>query len=139
LELGNAPESELEPIYTVTGGNPLAIKLIVGQIHSLSFSVVLSRFGAVKGKPVEELLDFLYFAAWQALDANHRRILQAMLLVADEGRLEQIAAAAELSEDEAAACLHRLTGLSLVNVSGGLHEKRYSLHQLAQAFIVRQS
>lgn len=138
-ELSDAPESELEPIYTVTGGNPLAIKLIVGQIHSLSLSVVLSRFSAVKGKPVEELLDFLYAAAWQALDSNHRRVLQAMVLVVDAGRLEQIAAASELSEDEAAACLHRLTGLSLVSVSGGLYEKRYSLHQLTQAFVVRHS
>lgn len=138
-ELGDAPESELEPIYTVTGGNPLAIKLIVGQIHSLSLSAALARFNDAKGKPVEDLLDFLYTAAWQALDAKHRRVLQAMLLVADEGRLEQIAAATELSADEAAACLHRLTGLSLVSVSGGLHEKRYSLHQLAQAFVVRQS
>lgn len=138
-ELGEAPESELESIYTVTGGNPLAIKLFVGQVHSLSLSVVLSRFGAVKGEPVEKLLDFLYAAAWQSLDEKNRRVLQAMLLVADEGRLEQIAAASELSEDEAAACLHRLTGLSLVSVSGGLHERRYSLHQLAQAFVAQQS
>jgi len=138
-ELGAAPESELEPIYTVTGGNPLAIKLLVGQVHSLSLSAALARFNDVKGKPVDDLLDFLYAAAWQALDAKQRRVLQAMLLVADAGRLEQIAAAAELSVDEAAACLHRLTGLSLVTVSGGLHEKRYSLHQLAQAFVVRQS
>ncbi len=138
-ELADAPDTDLEPIYTVTGGNPLAIKLLIGQVHGLSLSVALSRFGAVKGQTVDELLDFLYAAAWQSLDAKHRRALQAMLLVAEEGRLEQIAAAAELSEDEAAACLHRLTGLSLVGVSGSLHEKRYSLHQLAQAFVVRQS
>lgn len=138
-ELSAALESELDPIYQATGGNPLAIKLLIGQVHSLSLSVVLSRFSAVSGKPVDSLLDFLYDTAWQSLDADHRRVLQAMLLVADEGRLEQIAAVAELSEDKAAACLHRLTGLSLVNVSGGLYERRYSLHQLAQAFIAQQS
>jgi hypothetical protein len=138
-ELSQALESELEPIYTATGGNPLAIKLLIGQVHSLSLSVVLSRFSAISGKPVEGLLDFLYEAAWQSLDAEQRRVLQAMLLVAENGRLEQIAAATELSEDKTAACLHRLTGLSLVNVSGGLHERRYSLHELAQAFIARQS
>jgi len=138
-ELADAPVSELEPIYTATGGNPLAIKLVVGQIHSLSLSVVLSRFSAVQGKPVEELLNFLYSAAWETLDANHRRVLQAMLLVAEEGHLEQISAATELPEDLTAACLHHLTGLSLVSVSGNMHEKRYSLHQLTQAFVARQS
>ena len=138
LELADAPESELEPIYQVTGGNPLAIKLIIGQIHDLPLSAVIARFSAVKGKPVEELLDFLYDAVWQTLDATHRRVLHAMLLVAEEGRLEQIAAATELSEDQAADCLRRLAGLSLVNVSGNLHEKCYSLHQLAQAFILQQ-
>ena len=139
VELSEALESELEPIYKVTGGNPLAIKLIVGQIRSLSLAVVLARFNTGDGKPVEEFLDFLYAAAWQSLDENHRHVLQAMLLVADEGRLEQIAAASELSEDQAAVCLHRLVGLSLVSVSGGLHEKRYSLHELAQAFVAQQS
>ncbi len=139
LELADAPESELEPIYLVTGGNPLAIKLMIGQIHDLPLSAVIARFSTVKGKPVEELLGFLYDTVWQALDATHRRVLQAMLLVAEEGRLEQIAAATALSEDQAADCLRRLAGLSLVTVSGNLHEKRYSLHQLAQAFIRQQS
>jgi hypothetical protein len=138
-ELASAPKKELESIYRVTGGNPLAIKLIIGQIHSLSLSVVLSRFSTAKSKPVEELLAFLYQAAWQALDENCRRVLRAILLVPEEGgRLEQIAAAAELNEDEAVACLHRLIVLSLVNVSGSLHERRYSLHQLTRSFVAQQ-
>jgi len=40
---------------------------------------------------------------------------------------------------EAAACLQRLATLSLVNVGGTLWERRYSLHQLTQAFLVRQA
>jgi hypothetical protein len=139
-ELARVPESELEPIYTVTGGNPLAIKLVVGQVHSLSLSIVLNRFGAAKGKSVEELLTFLFESAWQSLNPECRRVMQAMLLVVDEGGLlEQIAAAAELTEEDAAAYLHRLATLSLVNVSGSLHERRYSLHQLTRAFVAQQS
>lgn len=138
-ELSRASEDDLKPIYTLTGGNPLAIKMVIGQIHSLSLPVVLSRLSAGKGMPVEALLDFLYADAWETLDAVHRRVLQAMLLVADVGRLAQIAAASELSEEDAAACLHRLAGLSLVNVSGGLHERRYSLHQLTQAFVSQRA
>jgi len=138
-ELADAPETELEQIYGVTDGNPLATKLIVGQIHTLSLPTALGLFSTARGKPVEELLTFIYDAAWQALDQDSRRVLQAMLLVTEEGgRLEQIAAATELSEDDTAACLHRLATLSLVNVGGSLRERRYSLHQLTQTFVARQ-
>ena len=139
-ELANAPEAELEQIYAVTGGNPLATKLIVGQIHTLSLPTALTRFSVARGKPVEELLTFIHASAWRALDQDGRRVLQAMLLVTEEGgRLEQIAAAAELDEDETIACLQRLATLSLVNVGGDLKDRRYSLHQLTQAFLIRQS
>ena len=139
-DLATASEMELEQIYDVTGGNPLATKLIVGQIHTLSLPVALARFSAARGKPVEELLDFVYDNAWQVLDPGSRLVLRAMLLVAEEGgRLEQIAAAAELDEEDTAARLQRLAALSLVNVGGDWHERRYSLHQLTQTFLARRS
>jgi len=80
-------------------------------------------------------MTYIYEQTWQALDSDHRRVLQAMLLVPEEGgRLEQIAAAAELDKHQAANCLQRLANLSLVNVGGDLKERRYSLHQLTQTF-----
>jgi hypothetical protein len=139
-ELANATEVEMEQIYSVTGGNPLATKLIIGQIHTLSLPVALARFSAAKGRSVEELLAFICANAWQALNQDCRRVLQAMLLVTEEGgRLEQIAAAAELGEDDTASCLQRLATLSLVSVGGDLRERRYSLHQLTQTFVAQRS
>lgn len=139
-QLAGAPETELEQIYEITGGNPLAAKLVIGQIHTLSLPRALALFKAAKGKPVEKLLDYIYANAWQALDPANRRVFQAMLLVTEEGgRLAQIAAAAELDEVEAAACLQRLATLSLVNVGGSLQARRYSLHQLTQTFLAQQS
>jgi len=138
-ELADADEADLAKIYDVTGGNPLATKLLIGQIHTLSLPTALARFGAAKGKPVEELLAFIYDSAWQSLDPDSRQVLLALQLVAEEGgRLEQIAAVAELDEDNTAACLQRLATLSLVNVGGDLKERRYSLHQLTQTFLARQ-
>ena len=138
-ELTNASEAVLEQIYHVTGGNPLATKLIIGQIQTLSLPVALTRFGAAKSHPVEELLAFIYANAWQTLDGDCRRVLQALLLVTEEGgRLEQIAAAAELNDDATATCLQRLAALSLVSVGGNLMDRRYALHQLTQTFVARQ-
>jgi DNA polymerase III delta prime subunit len=139
-ELADAPDAELAQIYAITGGNPLATKLLVGQVHTLSLPVALARFNAATSKPVEELLAFIYAHAWQALDRDSRHVLQAMLLVTKEGgRLEQIAAAAEFDQDHTATCLQRLAALSLVNVGGDLRERRYALHQLTQTFLVQRS
>jgi len=139
-ELADAPKTELEQIYDVTGGNPLATKLVIGQIHTLSLPTALACFSAARIKPVEEMLAYLYDHAWQSLDLDSRRVLQAMLLVTEDGgQLEQIAAAAELDNSETADCLQRLATLSLVNVSGDLKERCYSLHQLTQTFLARYS
>ena len=138
--LATASEADLEQIYQITGGNPLATKLIIGQVYALSLPGVLAQFKAAQGKPVEELLTYIYAQAWQALEPTGRHILQAMLLVAEEGgRLEQIAAAAELDKVEAADCLLQLATLSLVTIGGDFKEKRYSLHQLTQAFLAKQA
>jgi hypothetical protein len=139
-DLAQASTADLKPIFAMTGGNPLAIKLFVGQVHSLSLPLVLSRFGSGRAHPLDELLVFLHEEAWKSLDPEARRVLQALTLVAEGGgRLEQIAAAAELDEGRAAACLHRLATLSLVSVGGGLRERQYAIHQLTQAFVARQS
>jgi len=138
-ELANAPDSALEPIYDLTGGNPLATKLVIGQVHTFPLSKVLERLGQTKDSSAAELLTFVYADAWQLLDTRHRRVMQAMLLTSDVGgRLEQIAAITGFDIGETASCLHRLATLSLVNVHGGLNERRYALHQLTQVFVAQQ-
>jgi hypothetical protein len=137
-ELARAPKAELEPVYRVTGGNPLAVKLLIGQIHTLSLPVALSKFEAAKDKPFNSLMIFLHETAWQSLDNNCRRVLFALTLVADSGQLPQIAAAAELEEGQVISCLHRLALLSLVQVSGTLYERQYSLHLLTQTFVAQK-
>ena len=138
-DLAHASKTDLEQIYHVTGGNPLATKLLIGQIHTLSLPTALACFSAAQGRPVEELLTYIYDQAWRTLDPDSRQVLQAMLLVTEEGgRMEQIAAAAEMAISDVATCLQQLATLSLVNVGGGLKERRYSLHQLTQTFLARQ-
>jgi hypothetical protein len=139
-ELANSPKTELKLIYDASGGNPLAIKLIVGQVHTLSLTTAIDRLERAKGKPTEELLTFIYDDAWRSLDQDCRHVLQAMLLVSQEGgRLEQIDAVAGLDRDATASCLHRLVTLSLVNVGGSPHERLYSIHQLTRSFVAHQS
>lgn len=137
-ELAHASKANLEPIHAVTGGNPLAVKLLVGQIHTLSLPVALSKFASARGKPFDVLMTFLFENAWQALDDDCRQVLFALTLVAESGQLPQIVAATELEEGRVINCLHRLSSLSLVQVSGDLYERYYSLHQLMQTFVAQQ-
>jgi len=140
LELATAPDAMLEPIYTLTHGNPLATKLVVGQVHTFALSAVLERLREVADQPTSELLDFLYADAWRILDQKQRQVLQAMLLTPESGgHIEQISAASGLDMGETASCLHRLATLSLVNVTGGLNERRYVLHHLTHTFVAHQS
>ncbi len=137
-ELAHASKADLELIHAVTGGNPLAVKLFVGQIHTLSLPLALSKFESARDKPFNTLITFLYETAWQSLDSDCRHVLSALTLVVDSGQLEQIVAATELEEGRVINCLHRLASLSMVQVSGGLYERHYSLHQLTHTFVRQQ-
>lgn len=138
LELAQAPEDVLATLYRVTGGNPLAVKLIVGKLHTFSLPVVLERLTEAQGKSVQKLLDFLHAEAWRSLRSDAQRLMQALLLMPESGgTLEQLAAATDSTTSDAAAHLKTLTQRSLVNVQGGLQEKRYALHQLTRTFVER--
>lgn len=140
LELATAPEGVLEPIYQLTRGNPLATKLVVGQVHTFALSTVLKRLHEAADQSTADLMNFLYVDAWRILDQTHRQVLKAMLLTPDNGgQIEQISTAAGLDTGETASCLHRLATLSLVNVLGGLNDRRYALHYLTRAFVAQQS
>lgn len=138
-DLATATDDELAPVYRVTAGNPLAIKLIIGQVHTFPLADILGRLRSAQDDPAADLLDFMYAEAWKGLDGNARRVMAALLLVTEEGgQLEQIAATTELGIHAAANCLRRLAELSLVEVKGDLHERRYRLHPLTRIFVTQQ-
>jgi len=139
-ELAQAPDDALQAIHTLTGGNPLALKLVLGQVHTFPLPAILARFKAAEGGGAAALFDFIYQDAWERLDAPGRTVLQALLLVPEGGGdLAQIAAVASLSPGEAADCLQRLALYSLVEITGDLHTRRYGLHPLTQSFVERQA
>jgi hypothetical protein len=139
-QLARASDAELGSIYEVTGGNPLATKLVIGQTHTFPLNQVLDRLRNSDARADEEILTFIHADAWQALDAHSRQLLIAMVITGDGGgRIEQIAAAAGLDLGLAATALHRLVSLSLVSVKGGLNERRYALHSLTRAFVARHA
>jgi hypothetical protein len=138
--LAAADAAVLRPIYQTVGGNPLAIRLLIGQAHVRSLPGILEDLAAARGAPVEQLYSYVYRAAWERLDEPCRRALLAMPLIAPQGgSLEQIAAISQLDLGALADALSELVTLNLVDSRAPLlSRRRYSIHALTRTFLLEQ-
>ncbi len=130
-------EGILEAIYKVVGGNPLALKLVVGQLRVLPLEAVLEGLKQAKGKKIEELYTYIYWQAWQALDPISREVLLVMPL-AQGGSFAQLTTVSELAPDELQQGLEQLINLSLVEVRGDIEQRRYHIHRLTETFLLTE-
>ncbi|NJN94474.1 MAG: helix-turn-helix domain-containing protein [Anaerolineales bacterium] len=133
--LAEASPAQLDSIYQVVGGNPLALKLVVGQIRALPLAQVLENLRLAQGKKVDDLYTYIYWQAWNALDEAGRQTLLAMPL-AQNGTLAQLAALSELDQTALTQSLEHLATLSLLDVSANLEQPRYRIHRLTETFLL---
>lgn len=136
--LTNASDAELKPIYEVVGGNPLALKLVVGQISVLPLSQVLGSLKEARGKTIDELYNFIYWQAWDMLDLVSQRVF-LMMPLAQDGEVEQLLALTQLDIDTLGEALQHLARLSLIQVQGNLEERRYTIHRLTETFLLNEA
>ncbi len=138
-DLAEAPAKTITQIYDVVGGNPLALKLIIGQVQVRSLSTVLSDLKEARGQRTEALYNYIYQQAWNLLDNTARRVLLIMPLVAMPGAtLNHLIGATKLNYDDLDQALNLLIRLSLLNVGGTLDERRYYIHRLTETFLHTQ-
>jgi len=138
-DLAEAPAEIMVDIYDIAGGNPLALKLIIGQVQVRSLSRVLTDLSEARGKRVEALYEFIYRQGWNLLDDVARFVLLTMPLVATPGtRFEHLAEITDLPNDLLDEALDLLARLSLVQVSGPLDQRRYQIHRLTETFLHKQ-
>lgn len=132
----NAADADLQPIYATVGGNPLALRLIVGQLHIYPLDTILADLRSVRGATQEKLYDFIYQQAWQSLSEQERTTLLALLMAQKPiGSLEMLVNDSQLPQSEVQQALARLVTLNLVESRGGLRERVYSLHGLTRTFL----
>jgi len=141
MEVVTATDHDLRPIYETVGGNPLALRLVVGQLHVFDLTQVLNDLKEARSRSAENLYTFIFRRAWDHLDEVARMLLIAMLLISDEGdTLDELLAicAEDLSGSELRVALSRLVMLNLVDSRGNLFERRYAIHNLTRSFLHRQ-
>lgn len=138
-ELAAAADADLLPIYQVVGGNPLALRLVVGQLHVHSLAGILGDLQAARGVPVENLYTYIYRRAWDSLGEAARRVLLAMPLTTERGAgPDYLAQLSELPAGQLADALAELVTRSLVDSRGDALERRYTVHNLTRTFLLEQ-
>lgn len=138
-DLTSAPDKEIVKIFNIVGGNPLALKLIIGQLRFYSLANVLSRFAASQPTETNEgIFEYIFREIWESLDNQSKTVLVSLTQAGESGfTLDHLVAVSELSET---AVYNSLTGLivsSLVDIAGTLLERRYRLHRLTEIFLLR--
>ena len=140
--LAAASDADLQTIYATVGGNPLALRLVVGQTHIHPLAHVLATLRGAQGYRVEQLYRYIYWQAWENLDSEGQHVLLLMPLVTESGGdldyLVQMAAPSGLTATAVSDALERLVALSLVDSRGGLQERRYTIHALTRTFLQEQ-
>lgn len=137
--LQNVGNIDLNQIYRVVGGNPLAIRLVIGQTHIFALPTVLDDLIAAQGKKPEMLYTFIYRHAWERLDETARHVLLAMPLVAEgQGHLEHLVEVSGLADANVRDGLDRLVQLNLVDRWGDLQAPTYGIHPLTRTFLQEQ-
>jgi hypothetical protein len=138
-ELARASHDALTQVYEVVGGNPLVLKLVVGQAFALPLPQVLKNLRLARVRVAEELYRHLYWHSWQALSDQARRVLVTMPLITEQGGdVAQIAAISGLAEEVVAEVMGELVSVSLVNRVGDVQHYRFSIHSLTETFLVQE-
>ncbi|MEZ4727703.1 MAG: ATP-binding protein [Caldilineaceae bacterium] len=137
--LAAGKESELQPIYETVGGNPLALRLVVGQTHVYGLQSILYDLRRARSPTAANLYTYIYQKAWAKLDPLGRQALLVMPLASPLGdELEYLAEVGDLDIDELRMALNQLVMLNLVDARGGLNDRRYSIHGLTRTFLLEQ-
>ncbi len=139
--------NELKQIAKDTGGSPLALKLVVGQLEVLDLETVLALLRDVQapeqGSEEDEYFRFyqgIFFSSWKLLSEKSQILLISMSHFAPGigGTTEAIKATSNLSNSILTHCIRELWRLSFLEVgeSPNLNKIRYYLHALTQYFVL---
>jgi hypothetical protein len=136
--VAQAPRPILVEIHRITGGAPLAMKLVVGQMSRQPVEVVL---GALKEAAFEgpdyQFYRFVYRHSWDMLEMNARMALVDMSVFppVTGGAVHDVQAVSQVEPSAFWPAMDRLVALSLVDKIGLAGQERFALHPLTQYFV----
>ncbi len=146
-QIATANSDELRIIAETTGGSPLALKLIVGQVAYLPLTVVLNQLREIKPPAgISEEDDYvhlykgIFLPSWRLLSPESKGLLIGMthFVPGVGGTYEAIKNVSDLANDTLARCIDQLWKLSFLEIGAAqsIDQKRYYLHPLTQYFVL---
>lgn len=137
--VATATSAQLDEIYGVVGGNPLALRLVLGQIQALPLKQVLQSLRQAKRGKSAQLYHYIYWQSWHALSQESQQTLLAFALTSSRGgTVDYLQTVAELPSDSISHALEELIAFSLVDVGGDLDNRSYSIHRLTETFLLSE-
>ena len=145
--VASASVRELKRVIQTTGGSPLALKLVVGQLEHSALDTVLNQLSEVRppqgDSDEDDYIQFykgIFFPSWRLLSPEGKRLLISMTHFAPNlgGTLEAIRAASDLADETLTRSVNELWRLSFLEIgeSPSLNKVRYYLHALTKYFIL---
>ena len=136
-ELIDFPNEKLRQIYEVTGGHPLALRLIPQLLKFRSFSQLAKSWQRGNNHNIAKIYDRIYESLWGFLSDNEKQLLEVMRLVAYIGTTaEHLIAICGLDEDEWETAISNLINYALIELYGTIEDRRFSIHRLTEQFLV---
>jgi len=137
--MAQAKPDDLSAIHQVTGGAPLAMKLVVGQLSRLPLDNVLYNLQTASfAGPNYDFYRFIFKYSWDMLDLESRKTLVSMSVfdLANGSSAQSLSEISQIEVEVIQMALEQLILLSLVDINGNLQQHRYTLHPLTHYFIL---
>ena len=135
--MAQADETLLQPLITMTDGNPKALEMALGYLKHRGMALdEVVRSLSLANQTVEALFNDLFARAWELLSPEGRHLLMVMPFFADSTSRRALEAAADVHEWSLHMGISQLLELSLLETNEELVEerKRYWVHPLVLAF-----
>ncbi len=137
--VAEAPFKTLLEIHEKTGGAPLAMKLVVGQLSQQPMEAVLISLQEASAKGQDyNFYRFVYWYSWYLLDDTARMALVDMSVFPPMtgGAAQDVEEVSQLAAGDFWTAIGRLVTMSLVDKLGLTGQERYALHALTHYFIL---
>jgi hypothetical protein len=128
-------DEDMETIYAMVGGLPLALGWIAHQLRHDSLSRVLHDLHDARSDKAITLYTDIYHQSWLDLNANAQALLRSIShLLASDISLEASQMHSPLTEPQISGALEQLLDHSLLSIGGTLHMPTYICHQFTRTF-----
>lgn len=134
IQILNASDRVLYDIHEITGGSPLAMKLVAAQAKFLDLERVLSQLRKARG----DIFPFIFRQSWDQLSVTAQNILIYIGKTVFEtiGAYELEIVELLPKNNDLIDAIEQLCSYSLLNIYYESGQVRYGIHQLTRQFVV---